>query len=89
MQEEQPQRRRHRCISGDAVRIRIKMEPKSLTLTAPLHWEVNKLKCMLCNAVPKLEFGMVRLEHDGMEIPGALTLGEMLQRDWDRECLDC
>ena len=73
--------RRAKCVEDGGVRVRIVMEPKSISLVVPLEWEINKIKCMLCNMIPKLEFGMVSLRHDGVEIPGELTLGEVLAGD--------
>lgn len=46
------------------------------------------MKCILCTVVPKLEFGMIVLCHDGEEIEGDLTFEELLERDeecWGRE----
>ena len=64
--EEEMSERENGCVENGEVRLKIVMEPKSLSLSAPLHWEINKLKCLLCNMIPKLEFGMVSLRHDGV-----------------------
>lgn len=38
--------------------------------------------------VPKLEFGMIKLTYQGVEIPGRMTLDEVLVGDSEREYLD-
>lgn len=72
---------------GKNARVVIKMEPKSLAVTVPLDWEINKIKCLLCTSIPKLEFGMVRFQHDEEDLAGTLTLQEVLSRDRDEECM--
>lgn len=54
-----------------------------MELMVPLHWEVNKLKCYLNYLIPKFEFGMMRLEHDGQELPGMSTFQKVLAMDQD------
>jgi hypothetical protein len=65
------------------VNVRIRMEPQSLVVQVPFKWEINQIKCLLCTMIPKLEFGMVQLTHLREDLPGHMTLDEVLTGDWE------
>ena len=62
-EEEHPNN--YRCVTNGLVRVKVVMEPKSLALSAPLNWDIGKVKCVLCQILPKIQWERIKLSHDG------------------------
>jgi len=48
---------------------------------APLEWEIGKVKCLLCTIIPKLEFGMVKLLKDGVELESTIKIKDIFNKE--------
>ena len=51
--------------------VAINLGTNQIKFSTPSHWSINKLKCLLCCEIPKLEFNRFELKHEEELLEGS------------------
>lgn len=57
------------------VFVKVVMEPKSLSIEVPVHWELAKIKVMLMRMVPRFDFDAFHFLWNGAIVSGSTLIG--------------